>query len=818
MIRRLIMSIAFLFTLSTTTVQATVVEVGYDGKTYYPEVDVTPYFNNASDITIVTKVGLDRFVEVEVRRGGALTYQHTTELIGVDDDFTVLGELFYGESLVLNNVNVDGQYTVTLKTIDINGNEVANHQFNFIRDTIAPTLGNLYKTGYSMVADVNGHWFHGQSGLSHIPNRTLANDIVDNNGVVEVFAKSYRYNGSQYIEYATAKLSYDAESKIAELPHDGSRTTEQDQIFPKGTHGTELLAVKFVAIDVAGNEGESNLQTLYFDSKTVTAEPYAVYNPNATGTLDGLFDKYERYESSKTIYQNPFTIIYRIPKSEYITEITGGTGFVGNYDVQIHGDYAYGFYRLTHGNYNGNYWRTTSRLRWSDGGIGPNLVLDSSVGASPVRSASTEYYYSDVGWRSFNRWHIQTSQLPITITHVRQQVQPRPYEQKFTHRGHNCIIPANGTSCTIDIPDIALNSGTSGYLHDVGYLNASDNRFSNSSNWADVSWNDEHAPSLTSWSFDDETRILTFALLQPGGGAWFDNLRLRSVFIADENQTNLNAKLISGNRIGKTIYEYQFLLDDIPAGQHQIFIRAEEMHGLVLHQKVLDFYNDQTSPSLVTKYDNAEQYPDVVSDLRQVTLEVTDNSEITPYIRLHGLGVDVQLGFSLISKTGNTSIFAAELPKVFPNLDETERYTLELGAIDAFGNEGEISKSIRYLPSNIFITEAQPYFTADRPIYLSAGDYLARIYSDGHLVTANGQVATGEQYAEIQLKPDASFAIYFRVNQSSQPIRVEPGELKGFNFTLSSTGGAISFEIWPAEGKLGQSDYLLFIPQLVSKP
>ncbi|WP_435000245.1 hypothetical protein ACRZ5S_22675 (plasmid) [Vibrio scophthalmi] len=126
-----------------------------------------------------------------------------------------------------------------------------------------------------------------------------------------------------------------------------------------------------------------------------------------------------------------------------------------------------------------------------------------------------------------------------------------------------------------------------------------------------------------------------------------------------------------------------------------------------------------------------------------------------------------------------------------------------------------MERQIRYVPSNLIITDVQPYLTVDQSLQNNVDIPMARIYTEEYLITGFGQIATGVQLAEVQLSTDSTIPINVRVGE--RHLQVEPGMIRSVPIDLGSEGGRLDVEIYPALKDVeGRADYLLSIPQLTS--
>lgn len=796
--------------------QATVMSIQYDSVEVIPDSNSTAHINNKSSVAFSIKSGLDRTIEGTLLKDGVQLEQKKSSLIGVSNKIGSGSEAYYGVNLEFGTITNDGNYSLQVKVLNFFGETIDEYEFPFVRDTVLPTIGNLSYTNYKRLPNRNGAWDTGLTGLSFIPSVITAENVVDGSGIRSVHAQSYIYDASgQPQPFKKAEINYDKNIRKASVNFDLSPKPEHLALFPANNRGTTKYGLRFIVTDNAGNVSQNTIQPLYWNNYNYpTIEPYAVYNPYSSNIVAGVFRNYELYRPHITVYDNPIHVLYRIPKSDYQGYSIGGVRAVGYINLHTDANYVYALFKLTHSNYNGNFYRFDTQLRWSGSYLSPKVTLASSARKTPVRITSPEYLYSDIGWGSYHRWLVQNHQLPLTITHVRQQVEARSYPQVFSHRGGSCTIPAGATSCIIHLGTLSLNRGTNGYLHDMSTLKSSDGILESPASWADVSWNDRYYPNIRNVIYDNETKTLSASVNQPEAGLYFDMLRLKDVRVVDVDNNELPATELSLIRNGHD-YLVEWDLKSLDEGLHNLYILARENHGPEHKVFALEYDNDTHSPGVTLGYEAHESFPDVVGDIRHIYFDVIDRYSTTSKIALKGLGIDIQLGYSFHHELDDYKRYNLELPKAFPTLKEDQFYTLTVDVTDEYGNTTSVERQIRYVPSNLIITDVQPYLTVDQSLQNNVDIPMARIYTEEYLITGFGQIATGVQLAEVQLSTDSTIPINVRIGE--RHLQVEPGMIRSVPIDLGSEGGRLDVEIYPALKDVeGRADYLLSIPQLTS--
>jgi hypothetical protein len=98
--------------------------------------------------------GLDRKIQITVRKDNVGVYSFTTDSVTVNDRIKAsTGEEFYGKTLILPPLS-DGSYVITSDILNTQNTVVDSTSHNFIIDTVGPSSDNLsvdQKPGYDMV-------------------------------------------------------------------------------------------------------------------------------------------------------------------------------------------------------------------------------------------------------------------------------------------------------------------------------------------------------------------------------------------------------------------------------------------------------------------------------------------------------------------------------------------------------------------------------------------------------------------------------------------------------------------------------------------
>ncbi|WP_196587860.1 Ig-like domain-containing protein [Aliivibrio fischeri] len=772
--------------------------------------DENIYISPKGTVNIAISAGLDRKFTVRTYRNDELLTTQHTEVINIQDLITENNSNFYGKYVSLG-FGSDGVYKVEVDTVSLSGAVVNTESYIFTRDVTPPTSSNVKISsygGYTNSFTPADTWYTGY----YSANFLYAEDVEDAlSGIdkVEMITYIVGDNLDNPTEYKRMILSYNTEELNARF-----NFSSQSTIWPNGDNGETLYGVVFEITDKAGNVTRTDFQKLYYDTVGATdLKLVGVYNPSSTNVIGGQVG-YDPYVPGMTVHTNPIKIMYRIPKDKHSSIVRGGYHSVGSTtEIKDQTDgYIYPIFTRPYGFKNGNYVRFTDRRSWSIAGVSYNLVLDNSAPKEPVRVGRAEYLYSDIGWSSWSRWKIQTSELPIQILGSRQRVQPRDYDQIWSHAGYTCTIPAGAEYCeTTHTPAWNLSLGTSGYHHGGSDVKNIAGDLYADGGWADVSWNDQYAPVFTNVEYDGKQ--IRANINQPKAGSWFDNLRLADVWLENESGQKLGAKRITFTRIGEN-YEAVWDLSSLAEGSYDISVAALENHGLkTIKSGVAKFTNDKTSPVLEFGYDEIGTIPDVIDDVRKISIKLKDDSEV--FIKQAKLvsevgDTNVILGYSLKSGEAGDKVYSLELPRLYPTLNEGEIYNLTVVGRDAYENTVESSIKFGFVPENLIKMETQTYLSVSTPLLTKSDRPIAKIWSEP-LKLDDGRLATGVQVAEVTVNGSSAFGIVIN------DVLVQVGETKQVEIDLGVSGSALNLPIYPSEnGKEGVAKVMFEIPSISS--
>ncbi|HDZ9205295.1 TPA: DUF4165 domain-containing protein [Vibrio cholerae] len=752
----------------------------------------TNYANPTGNVSFALSAGIDRKVKISVLRSdGTVVSTATSHLLGATDRITVGGKSYYGAELQLP-APVGGAYTVRAEILASDGSTVQVDQYPLTVDVTPPTYSSLAPVygGYGQVTS-GDVWKLGLGGATD--NAFLLSGISDESPIKGVKAKLYRQDGSLYKDVS---VNYDDANGQA-------RQSYQSGFFPS-TDLDEVFTLQFEISDSAGNNSLSTPQKVMFDNiVNAPSSPFGVYDPSSTNNLGPGLSGFVAYTEGMTVKTNPIKLAWRVPRDNWYEYREGGLSMVNALGQLTKagedGDYVYLITTSPYGNIDSNYWRWVNFGQWGGGGISYSLTLSPSAPQSP-RLLGVDYNYSDIGWSSFYRYWVNNSVLPVTVSSIRVKVEPRPYVQTAVHRG-SCEVPVAQDSCVIT-NSFTMEKGTTGYVHDNVTVYNPDKSLSSNPMWAEVNWNDQHYPQL-SQQYDQSSKVFTLFVNQPGRGAYFDRLRLRSAWIEDSkgNKLSPTGGLIANNWEN---YTYQWDLKTLPEGQYSLVAAAEEMHGPLTRQPMFQITSDRTAPTLTISVTDGA----AIQTLDDVVITLADAVDPSPKlisISLVGGPADdkVQLSWREESK----GRFRLEYPVMFPSLKEGESYSLTVAGEDAQGNAVQKAVGFEYKPRQVMLADGM-----DGKVMIPAVTH-EFVHADGKriietkpLTLSDGAVVTGSYDVFATLRSDAQVPLV--VNG----VRIEPGQTMGImsQHDFGASGGRLSIPVKPAvPDEVGSSSLLV---------
>lgn len=431
-----------LIVLLSASAQAELLEFSFTDKAGSQKVlkSEARFANPESDITFALSAGIDRRIRVGLfQENGLLHDQATSRLLGALDRISVDGKSYYGARLSLTPPD-DGSYTIKAEILTSEGDPVQTDSYPIVFDTTAPSYGDFSVNGLRYGMTDGDAWKLGR-GSGRGPYFLLS-DIADNQDIADVQLVVRRASGDIHREKS---VDYDETTESTRVYFDHG-------IFPSSNLDEEFK-VSFVIKDISGNVTKTPVQKAFFDNYVgAPSRPFGVFDPDSSNNLGPGLTGFVPYQDGMIVKTNPIRVAWKIPKSNWHEYNSGGLSIANSLGENVKsGEDASNVYIINsapHGNTNSNYWRFRNFGQWGGGGVRYSLALSDSAPESPSLKG-LDYKYGDIGWSNFRRYWVDNSLLPLDITGIRVNVEPRSYPQTAKHRG-SCVVPPGSDSCYIN--------------------------------------------------------------------------------------------------------------------------------------------------------------------------------------------------------------------------------------------------------------------------------------------------------------------------------------------------------------------------------
>lgn len=780
-------AVSILSLAGASVAQANLVKLSYESLPHNATIEASPntqFVSPADGISFMVSGGIDRRLRITIIEDNSNTTvfsQQSDNLLGAGDLINYNGRSYYAIEFMSPKLQ-DGHYLVRTDILSAAGAVVQTNTMNLTVDTQGPSLSSFFPSPFS----INGNVIEGDVWKLGIASGLAANNssfhltgVDDPAGISSVKARVFRESGELFREH---NATYSLAGKTAAIQY-------RSGFFPNSDLN-EVFTVDFIITDRAGNQTLSHKQKVMFDNivNSPTA-PFAVYDPDNTAELAPGLTGFVPYQPGYGVKTNPIRLAWQIPKSNWHTYREGGISFdnkLGENTVAGEDDdYVYLIGSLPYRSENGNHIRFVNFGAASGGLVNYDLVLDDVAPKTPVIE-DIEYYFTDIGWHTYDSRIVYPHELPIKVTGIRYTVEERGFDQVATHYS-TCTIPAGQTQCEIPV-NISLNKGTTGYLHNRGDLHSANGELNAQAEWAYVWWNDLHYP-IISYEYDQDRMLLTLRIRQPQQGGHQNKLTHDEAWLetAEGQRINVGKRLVSS--LGEN-FVYEFDLSTLTDGAYDLVAFASETLGPVTRLPLFNFKSDNSSPVVVINSD-AGQTLDTLDDLSFTVIDDKDPNPRVTSITLSGgpTGQPVALSYR---KTGDNT-YGFEYPILFPSMSSSEAYTITVTAVDSHLNVGSGSYQFMYTPRmiNIMDTEDGMVSTPAVPeqIFRKNG---SKLINSEQLTLADGTPVSGLYDLIATLRSDAVTPMII------DGVQVDPGQTQligQLNFT--NTAGKISLNAIP---------------------
>ncbi|MBB1388748.1 DUF4165 domain-containing protein [Shewanella sp. SG44-6] len=748
------------------------------------------YINPNGNVKLVVSAGLDRKLRVEVTNGSTVVFSSDSAVIDISDRIGFQNKEFYGKKIAIPLSN-DGPYTFKVSLFSVTDQLIDTWQQLVSVDTMAPQKSTDFQYKYNSFAtgtiDVFG---------VHNFREFSVNGISDNeNG-----------SGLSHAEFIAEPINKSSPLLSSSATFDPVAMKAQINSFPSNLFpiNQNKYNVGFRIYDKAGNYSEMT-RVSSINNSTYPLILSDVWNP--------MTSLWEPYVSGMKVYENPTKFRLQRLASDFVkyngTEY-GWTSsgilegeFVYN-EIYVTSPAAYTYWNfLTSGGYYTNYHSTQ-----------PKVVLAENVEAGPENlSPMLEYIGPNGKWSNSSN---MTLSKPFTVTKVRGFAKSRGYQQKVVLGGQgSCLIEPGETSCEMDVNIV--------YSTDRGYIPYSYSVQSSVNGNYDGRFSTHMGHFLTYWDFNpsqitdievSSSQIIVSVLDQDRVNDWRSSMWVTSGFYLDVTLNNTTTRLSSNSREQTDYNRYiaKFSLSQLPEGLLDVEAVVIDGYGNEVRKRVLSRYlNDKTKPVINLK--NTVTGLDLVAGesligLESIVIDVQDQSQVhVDSVLLSGGPTSDSV--SLATRKISEKSFGLEYPRIFPSLEDNESYSLKVLISDIAQNQSSKSISFIYIPPNLVRLEPLTTLVVNQRLLNTNNEPVSRIVTEP-LRTNDGQLATGEQDAQVTLRTDASFPVIVG------GATINPGQTVTLKLMVNELG-QIDEAVYPAvSGVVGKASFLVDIPQIKS--
>ncbi|WP_181422090.1 Ig-like domain-containing protein, partial [Halomonas sp. LBP4] len=720
------------------------------------------YANPVDKIDFALSGGVDRKVKVSiVKMDGSVLDSATSHLLGADDLITAAGNQFYGAILTLS-APADGSYTISSQILSSADEVVSEKQHALVVDTQAPGVtGSITSTGDGGYSQIGSGGTPNHFG-STFTNYIQLSGLDDNVGVKEATINTYSRNGSTVGDLqATDILPFDADTSSV---YAGSGRGTLNIYFPDPRAS---YRVEFIVEDVAGNKAKKYRDITFNNSCGPLPEPVAASRPGSSNKYLGasVFQGFEPWSDGSTIYENPVTLVWRLPKTNWADATPHGIFLSPDYQDA---NYVYKKIERPLTDWvNSNDGNFRSRTRW-----GCKAYSDFTGQLAPGVNATPKMVKREIKMRN-GGWlgNVMRTNKKDTVDAIRFTVEPRSYKQTVTIGTSvgtkTCYIGAGNTTCSVGIGWTPSGKGYSPWTIRVRDQAGKFNVFSN---YALMYW-DFNKPSIQTLDYSEESRQGEISVYDADTTSNWTNYFWQPA----EASLSLMADGMLAHEVGseKIVYDtnnygFKFSLDSAPHGLYEMRAVVIDTYGNISTKNFGQVTIDQVSPDL--GIDSTEGYVITTLDSLRIFLsdDIDNSPEITSAKLSGGPSKDV---VSLSSRWVDDGYYMLEYPIIFPSLQSGEEYTLSVVAEDAQRNQATRDFTFTYEPPRVSLQGG-----VDGKLMIPAVVHEfkhldgRRIIETQPLTLADGSTVAGTYDVFASLRSDAEVPLI--VNG----VRIEPGQ------------------------------------------
>lgn len=765
------------------------------------------YINNAGGVVLYIASGLDRKLHVKLKRGGTVVEDITTSVINTNDRINKGGKEFYGKTVSLSKLTVDGEHTIEIDTLSLNGSLVATDSYELTRDVVPPVISD---------ADIT--WIRNAYSYGNIDHFSYTDSSLE----LRLNSLSEDRSGLSHVEYfisTPGRLAADKNDRsvlAARLNKDGeflgNATIATSQAAnPNVAPKQDLYTIGFDVFDKAGNKG-SFQRNSHIDNNCPPSPTIQVLNANT--------NQWEPYVANMTIHANPVKMRWGRDTSTFENGTKAPYGWVSGNNVSytngstayyertmpIPQDYSYFYFYTRSGEI--CHRQTLSNFKFT---------FANGVDSAPVGNGV--WYKTNLPEHG-NNWIKSSSpkyNKPYTITAVRHHAEARAYRQKAWGSSiPTCYIEPGQTYCD-STTNISYSSGR-GYSPKAVYLDRESGGLNIHYGYIYTYW-DMTPPQVKSVESSTETKSIISKSYDPDTVSdWRDHMWVISKVEAEiSSKTDQSTYRLSPSKTTQLDIQNRediFDVSKVDDGDYEVTVVATDSYGNVgSSQQLVRFKVDNTPPAIDIEYGDLP-LPDTIVDIRNIRFILTDASDaVVSSGRLFGSSSNENVYLGIIDH--GDGVYSFEQPKIFPTLLDGESYSLEVNAEDEYKNSSSKTITFKYMPENLIEMDVQSYLGVAVKLYDEDDSPLAKIFSNALLQIDEGMLATGIQNAYITNRSDSEISVVLVL--AGGEVTVAPGETKPIQVDLGDSGDALNIEVYPATEVEGKASLMFDIPQLTSK-
>lgn len=697
--------------------------------------------HNSTAVEFFVSTSTDEYVEMTWSSTASedFTRKLTSDVVSFSDTEIIGGTEMYGATLIDDKNLPEGKYNLKVVRYRSNGTVRSELDYQYIVDRSPPLSGDLgnYSTlreHWDYLPLDDGSWLvQSIRSSEYIYVDGVSDELSGTSHVVVESLETIEADGSKTLVRSDVPMEHNPGSDRVEI--EGSKVFRHEDSLRD-----QLLTVAIY--DRAGNVSRLQ-QEITADGLCQIGEWYAIESEDPNQEYGG-FSGYKEYQDGVEVGANPFKIIYRVPiEYEYLSGNQLGSRFAPYDGKQISRiedpDQGYVFHEFEFTK--DRSWIRVNKIRhWNCDQIRPNVVLGGETLEAPSWVSRSYLWESDSTAENPVTLEklpglIDSSHLPGTITAMRVEAEPRPYEQLVTMGNvpGTCTIPAGETECHLPL-DIRVEKDTIGYFHGCCRLHGMPETYTGPipDNYGGavrirsveepslvstvshpiIFWNDLVLPEIDVLAIENDSLRVTYRTPGWGMAQWRHAFRPEIVTIDVAGTTKqLSNKTWEMVTDSNQHHDMLFSLDGFPSGEATITVSVSTNTGSTVSKSITHIL-DNDGPDFEVR--GLSGHIESTSDAMLLMREISYLRD--PVVRLSG-GPNVNdmgVALSPVAQEPHVDgeyLYALNFPIMYPR--ETEAYTLHVTGEDRFGNTNTVTHSFFYSPPTVGLSYGDTAYLPD---------------------------------------------------------------------------------------------------------